>query len=197
MSHFNKEASHWDSPEKIKMMKALAQESIKALKLDGKLDILDFGCGTGLYGLEFGDFAQTLTGVDTSQGMLDVFDKKIQGCHHIKSINIDLEKEDLEEKFDLILSSMAFHHLLSPSKTLGKFKSMLNPDGRIAIADLDEEDGTFHPDNAGMGVKHFGFSKQELKAWALENDMKLDHSIIHAIEKNNRAYKIFLAVFGG
>jgi SAM-dependent methyltransferase len=195
MSHFNQVANEWDSEFKSQMMEELAIKTLKKLKLEGKLDILDFGCGTGLFGLEFLDHIQTLTGIDTSPGMLEVFEQKTKGHENIKSLNINLENEHYAGKFDLIISSMTFHHLETPLDVLVKLKHCLKPNGKIAIVDLDREDGTFHPDNEGMGVKHFGFSKEELSQWSCVAELNLDHSFINSITKNEREYKQFLAVF--
>lgn len=195
MSHFNQVASEWDKPQKVEMMKELAKKTIEFLGNYSPKSILDFGCGTGLFGLEFYNDQNELTGIDTSQGMLDIFNKKVEGHPKAKSLNIDLEKTDLNESFDLIISSMAFHHLENPKAMLSKMKEMLNQKGKMAIIDLDSEDGTFHPDNAGMGVKHFGFSKEQLESWAKENSLGFEHTIINQIEKNDRHYGQFLAVF--
>lgn len=89
---------------------------------------------------------------------------------------------------------MAFHHLNDPGAMIKKMKSLLKPQGRLAIVDLDKEDGTFHPDNRGMGVKHFGFSKDEIAKWAQAANLKLDHQIINRVEKNDKDYGQFLAV---
>lgn len=48
--------------------------------LNGSLDILDLGCGTGLVGSWFKDYARKLVGVDVSPTMLDMATKK--GCYH-------------------------------------------------------------------------------------------------------------------
>lgn len=48
--------------------------------LNGSLDILDLGCGTGLIGSWFKDYARKLVGVDVSPTMLDMATKK--GCYH-------------------------------------------------------------------------------------------------------------------
>ncbi|TNE97618.1 MAG: class I SAM-dependent methyltransferase [Deltaproteobacteria bacterium] len=195
MSHFNDKAAEWDNEGKIKMMAVLAKKTLERLSLARKLDIMDFGCGTGLFGLEMADYANTLLGIDTSSGMLEVFDKKTQDDSSVESLLIDLEKDSLDRKFDLIVSSMAFHHLNDPDKMIATLKSLLNPDGKIAIVDLDEEDGSFHPDNEGMGVKHYGFSKDRLSSWAEKHKLELDHSLINSIEKNDREYHQFLAIF--
>ena len=158
MSHFNEVANEWDSKEKIGMMKTLASQVKENIPLSDKLKIMDFGCGTGLFGFEFSNYANELIGVDTSEGMLEVFDKKTKGKTGFRSININLEEKDIRETFDLIVSSMAFHHLNDPFKVLKKLRSCLNKQGKIVIVDLDKEDGSFHPDNEAMGVKHFAFA---------------------------------------
>lgn len=48
--------------------------------LNQSLDILDLGCGTGLVGSWFKDYARKLVGVDVSPTMLDMATKK--GCYH-------------------------------------------------------------------------------------------------------------------
>ena len=126
---------------------------------------------------------------------LKVFDEKTSEHPEVSRRLTNLEEENLDESFDLVVSSMTFHHLNEPKKMLTKLKGMLCPGGRMAIVDLDEEDGSFHPDNEGMGVKHFGFSKEELFSWAQENGLSLEHTIINSIEKNDRNYGQFLAVF--
>jgi hypothetical protein len=94
------------------------------------------------------------------------------------------------------MSAMAFHHLRGPEKILSLFKQHLNPGGQIFLIDLDEEDGSFHPDNEGMGVFHFGFSKKTLSAWAQELKFNtFDYQTVYVIAKNNRIYKIGMARF--
>ncbi|MAX66938.1 MAG: class I SAM-dependent methyltransferase [Bacteriovoracaceae bacterium] len=195
MNHFNQVANDWDTPEKTQMMKELAKKTQKRLKLSQKIDIMDFGTGTGLFGLEFHPYLHTLTGIDTSQEMLNVFNKKTEAFSHIQSHQINLEDQSLASKFDLIISSMAFHHLQDPKKVLMKLKENLKQNGRIAIVDLDQEDGSFHPDNKAMGVKHFGFSKQELQYWAKQAKLNLDYQIINTLHKNETEYHQFLAIF--
>ncbi len=195
MSHFNQMASQWDTPEKIQKTQKLAG------KIKNKLDhfkyssVLDVGCGTGLLGLEFVHADTSLLGIDTSPGMLEVFDEKTKDNPQIESLLWNLEEAPLEREFDLIVSAMAFHHLDHPDEVLGKLKAMLKPSGKIAIVDLDQEDGSFHPDPKKMGVKHFGFSKETLFKWAQELDLTLKHSIINTIEKNGQTYGQFLALY--
>ncbi|MBT4762522.1 MAG: class I SAM-dependent methyltransferase [Bdellovibrionaceae bacterium] len=195
MQHFDHEANEWDTEQKIKMMGVLASKVKENIDLSGSYDILDFGCGTGLFGLEFLDQAKSLLGVDVSAGMLKVFDKKTEDLANVKSENCDLTKSSLEKEFDLIVTSMAFHHLKEPLPVLQKLKLMLRKGGRIVIVDLDEEDGDFHPNNKSMGVEHYGFSKDSLAGWGAELHLKFSHRIINEIEKNHKVYGQFMAIY--
>lgn len=195
MSHFNEVANEWDSPGKVEMMQKLASRVKEKVTLGSELSILDFGGGTGLFGLEFDEHASSLEVIDTSQAMMDVFDKKTAGDKRFSSRMLNLEESDLNEKYDLIVSSMAFHHLNNPQAVLKKLASSLKSGGRILVVDLDKEDGTFHPDNKAMGVKHFGFSREDLEGWGRELGLKTDWYIINEIEKNDRTYGQFLMVY--
>lgn len=195
MDHFNKVANEWDSAEKISLMKELATKVKNSVELEFDLEILDFGCGTGLFGLEFVDHAKRLVGMDSSQAMLDVFDLKTASISTINSVCVDLQESEFKDQFDLIISSMAFHHLKDPLNVLEKLVKLLKDEGQILIVDLDKEDGSFHPDNQGMGVKHYGFSKDELQMWQDKLNLKLEWKIINKILKNEREYNQFLAVY--
>lgn len=66
----------WSLPEEIRS----GHNNDVLSYLNGSLDILDLGCGTGLIGSWFKDYARTLVGVDVSPMMLDMATKK--GCYH-------------------------------------------------------------------------------------------------------------------
>ncbi len=194
VNHFNDAANTWDTEQKIKMIKKFASKTKENLDKNKRYKILDFGCGTGIFGLELLDYASELIGLDTSEGMLAAFDNKIKNLDHVSTKLLNLEKEDINESFDLIISSMAFHHLIDPLKIVHKMKNILNPEGMLIIIDLEKEDGTFHPNNHEMGVKHHGFSQEELTEWASSADLQLETQRINTIHKNNKEYGQFLAI---
>lgn len=197
MSHFNQVANSWDTPEKVKLNQHYANSIRKYLTKKNNLKILEIGCGTGLLGSQFVEETNKLTGLDTSKGMLEVFDQKFSDNKNVHSILLNLEEENLNESgFDLIISSMAFHHLKDPEAMIVKLKKMLSEDGVIAIIDLDKEDGSFHPDPKNMGVHHFGFSKQTTQDWAtLAEFKKCSRETVHTIIKETGEYPLFLSVF--
>ena len=68
--------------------------------------------------------------------------------------------EDLPGGYDLIFTSMVLHHIEDVPALLSLFAAWCAPGGRLAIADLEAEDGTFHSDMTG--VMHKGFDRNEL-----------------------------------
>jgi hypothetical protein len=73
----------------------------------------------------------------------------------------------------------------------GKFHTMLNEGGFIAIADLDREDGSFHSEDTG--VFHRGFDRDALVGLAADagfsNVTVTTASVIH---KAGVDYPVFL-----
>ena len=161
---FDQEAANWDQvPGRVKVAQDIAQSMIREITLTPGMDVLDFGCGTGLLTFALQPFVRSITGVDSSPGMLDVFKTKIkeENLKNVKAEYIDLDKGDvLTGSYHLIVSSMTLHHIKNITPLLKQFYSMLLPSGQLAIADLDLDDGQFHSNNEG--VFHFGFDRKEL-----------------------------------
>ena len=82
----------------------------------------------------------------------------------LEIIEMDLTQSNLNRQFDGIISSMTLHHVDDLKSMFTKLHSMLKPNGFIALADLETEDGSFHIEDTG--VFHFGFSTQELIKYA-------------------------------
>jgi ubiquinone/menaquinone biosynthesis C-methylase UbiE len=163
--NFDQEATNWDQdPRRVKVARDIAQSIIQELSLTPDMDVLDFGCGTGLLTFALQPFVRSITGVDSSPGMLDVFKTKIkaQNLSNVKANYLDLDKGDfLEGSYHLIVSSMTLHHVKSISPLLKQFYSILCPSGQLVIADLDLDDGKFHSNNDG--IFHFGFDREKLR----------------------------------
>jgi 2-polyprenyl-3-methyl-5-hydroxy-6-metoxy-1,4-benzoquinol methylase len=162
--YFDQKAATWDDePRRVDMAKAVAMKIREAAPMDEDTEAMEFGCGTGLISAMLADSVKSITAVDTSEQMLKVLDEKLQknNIGNIKTRRADLTKEKpFGEKFDLIFSSMAFHHIDNIKVLLGKFNQMLRDGGRVAISDLDTEQG-FHD----YEVAHKGFDRNEFAAW--------------------------------
>ena len=167
--NFDKDAASWDeNPTRVKLAGDVASAIKRQVALTQDMNVLDFGCGTGLLTLQLQPLVHSIIGVDSSQGMLDVLNAKIAKLNlpNIKARLFDHEKGDkLAGEFDVIASSMTFHHVREVGPLLALFREIMAPGGCLCIADLDLDGGQFH-DNP-VGVFHDGFERAALgKAFA-------------------------------
>jgi len=161
---FDGGAADWDAnPARLRMTGALADAVLSRLTLDRNLSVLDYGAGTGLVTLRIQPLVGRVVAADTSPGMLAVLQRKIAAAE-LRNVAVRLwnvETDPLpEDRFDVVVSTMTFHHLRDIPAALERFHGLLVPGGRIAVGDLDREDGDFHADPSG--VWHFGFDRDEL-----------------------------------
>lgn len=159
---FDKEAANWDSnPTRVKLADDVVQAIKQQVKLLPDMNVLDFGCGTGLLAMSVLASVKSVTGMDTSQGMLDVLEAKAkrQGLSNVYTRHLH-PGDPVLGSYDLIVSSMTFHHVEDTEALLKQCFQALKASGRLCVADLDLEQGTFHDDNTG--VFHFGFDREAL-----------------------------------
>jgi malonyl-CoA O-methyltransferase len=95
--------------------------------------ILDLGCGTGFAAeaaaLRWPDAA--VTALDPSINMLDQARRKVE---RLRTIAADAAEVMLNERFDLIVSSMMLHWLPSPEAMLDRWCGWLNLGGLLCVA---------------------------------------------------------------
>jgi ubiquinone/menaquinone biosynthesis C-methylase UbiE len=161
-NRFDQNAASWDEKEyRIRLAENIAAAIQSQVPLHADMDLLDFGCGTGLVSLSLAAETKSLTGVDTSAGMLAVFKEKATGLGlaNVTGINLNLDDGDhLPGMYDLIISSMTFHHVKNITRAIESLVRALKPGGHLCIADLDSDFGLFHSDNTD--VHHFGFERE-------------------------------------
>jgi ubiquinone/menaquinone biosynthesis C-methylase UbiE len=164
MSYFDQSAATWDhEPRRIALMKAIGEAVLREARPAKAMDVLDYGCGTGLVGLYLLPHVRSVTGADSSTGMLEVLRTKIRegGISGMNVMQLDLEKAPVPtDRFHLIVSSMVMHHVADVDRVVSAFHEMLHPGGTVCIADLDSEPGNFHPAEAKAGVHHHGFDRR-------------------------------------
>ena len=158
---FDLEATTWDEePRRVKLAEDLFTAIAGTLLLRPSMDVLDFGCGTGLLTIKLAAEVGHVTGADSSQGMLDVLTNKARLCQmsNITTQHIDAARGDaIGGRYDLVTSTMTLHHVQDIALLLEQFFQKLRPGGHVCIADLDLENGDFHGNN--KGVFHFGFDR--------------------------------------
>lgn len=171
---FDTHAATWDANTgRVKLAGDISKAILRENEFNTTMDVMDFGCGTGLITLSLHSMVRSMTGVDSSQGMLDVLDAKIRehGISNVSTQYCDLDHgQALTGRYDAIVSSMTFHHVLSVRPLLKQFSGVLRPGGFVCVADLDRDGGTFHESNEG--VFHHGFDRESLRMDFMEAGFK-------------------------
>ena len=161
---FDKAAVSWDEiPLRVQLAEDVAKTIVRQVAISREMTALDFGCGTGLLTLQLQPLVKSITGVDSSQGMLDIFNSKIAtaNINNAGTLLLDIDKGGtLTGQYDLIVSGMTLHHIREIAPLLAQFHTVLAPGGTLCLADLDLDDGQFHNDSTG--VFHNGFDRASL-----------------------------------
>ena len=113
----------------------LEQPAMRALLPDirGK-KVLDIGCGSGINCLEFSSQAQRVLGIDISTKML-MSAMKENSAPNIEYRLLDMEKlDEIDEAFDLIYSSLAFHYAVDFPRLIAQCFSHLNRGGILLFS---------------------------------------------------------------
>jgi SAM-dependent methyltransferase len=102
--------------------------------------------------------------IDPSAGMIEVATEKLvaAGLRSVRAVRHDLiVDQPPADRFDVAVSLLVLHHLKDTAAAFGAIRDLLVPGGRIALADLDTEDGTFHSADS-EGIHHLGFDRAAL-----------------------------------
>lgn len=197
---FDDRAQTWDNdPMKRQRALAVAEAMRQRIPLSPTWRSLEYGCGTGLLSFALYRELGHITLADSSPGMLAVLEQKIlaAGAASLHPRVLDLSAEaPPNERYELIYTLLTLHHVPDTDGLLRAFYALLNPGGWLAIADLDQEDGSFHgADFDG----HHGFDRARLGAQLIEARFSaVDFSTPCVIQKSTagdpREYPVFLAV---
>jgi ubiquinone/menaquinone biosynthesis C-methylase UbiE len=198
---FEQVASRWDSnPTRLKIAQDVGNAIQREVDLSPQMDVLDYGCGTGLLAMQLQPHVHSVCGADSSPAMVAVLQDKIAT---LKPGNVSTQQVDFERgahatgQYDLIVSSMVTHHIPDTAALFKEWKRLLKPHGQIAFADLDSEDGSFHGDNTG--VFHLGFDRTKLRELLLAAGFATVHvstatSVRKEVAGQPREFPIFLIV---
>ncbi|MFA9444927.1 class I SAM-dependent methyltransferase [Egicoccus sp. AB-alg6-2] len=189
---FDARAATWDDdPEKVERARIVADAIVEAVPVTGDARLLEYGAGTGLLAQFLAPHVGTITVADPSEGMRAVMLDKVERGElpGAKVVDIDL---DPDERFDLVVSLMALHHVPEPADALALLATVTEPGGTVALADLEAEDGSFHGEGFGG---HHGFEPATLDDWLVAAGFGTStFSRVHTVTKDGRDYPLFLAV---
>ena len=174
MNEFDQKARDWDKNKmNLERTLAVAGQLSKLIPDKPGMKALEFGAGTGLLSFYLKDRFSEITLMDSSAEMLKMAEQKMKADDHLKfkTLFLNLEKEEYHgDPFDIIYSQMVLHHIKDTAAIFRKFNRMLNPGGVLAIADLYQEDGSFHDGNTDV---HHGFDPEKLIAILRQQDFQV------------------------
>ncbi|MED5402335.1 MAG: class I SAM-dependent methyltransferase [SAR324 cluster bacterium] len=190
---FKEKSKDWDANEMRKMLSsAIGSSIIEQVSLHEQMRVMDFGAGTGLISSQVAPRVKKIVAVDISEAMLNNLVSKPELQGKVEIVCQDIIDKPIAEKFDLIMSAMAMHHVKDTSKLIQRFSEYLSPGAFIALADLDKEDGSFHPEDT-EGVFHLGFKRNELQIILEKYGFReIQFITAHTDNKEEKKYPIFL-----
>lgn len=162
---FDHRAAQWDNlPRRVALANAVVEMVIHEADPKPTMRMLDYGAGTGLVTLGLQPLVKEIIAVDSSRGMLEQLEAKAREARidNVQTLFIDLNSNwQLPEGIDLLVSSMTMHHVPDVGPLLVQFKECMNPGGLLCVADLEQEDGSFHEEEAF--IPHKGFAVEEME----------------------------------
>ncbi|EAX90471.1 methyltransferase, putative [Trichomonas vaginalis G3] len=135
-----------------------------------------------------------VTLMDPSPEKIDLCRKAVSG---ISNKNYLIYQSDIIglkfEPFDIIVSSMAFHHIKDIDSTIKSLASNLKEGGMCFVCDLYPEDGSFHkPD---VFVAHHGFKVEEFSQAFVRNGFsKVSYLDFGHYYENDKEYPLFVVI---
>jgi 2-polyprenyl-3-methyl-5-hydroxy-6-metoxy-1,4-benzoquinol methylase len=186
---WNEQAETWDSSnETLYYSNQVFKLLTNKINLNN-LDILDFGCGTGLLTDHMTKQARQIVAIDIAEKMIEVLDKK--NYKNVKTIIGELSKTTIEKnpelqgKFDLIVASSVCAFVPDYHGVLSIIKSLLKPNGSFFQWDwllAENESG-------------YGFTKQRITESFESVGLKLDSlETPFYLEMNDEKMEILMAV---
>jgi len=185
----------WDQHQyRVERAQVVANAIKSKIPLSQVKTALDFGCGTGLLGLNLADSVGHIVLSDTSSGMIEQVNQKIQTIGNASTLQ--LASDELSRSFDLIVSLMVLHHIDDVGRQIASLSKAVEPGGYICLCDLDKEDGSFHQDDT---VPHNGFERAFIEALLAKNGFEImDSSTVYTNRKTirgeEREFPVFMVI---
>lgn len=155
---FDAEAADWDqSALRVRVAESVGACIIRDAGLHPAMRVLDCGCGTGLVTLRLAPHVGPVLALDSSAGMVAVFERKLREAAHpnvcVRCGGIELLPEG-DTGFDLAVCTQTLTHVADPGRVLSLLCRRVRPGGRLAIAEMDL---------GGVAGPSMGFDRRALR----------------------------------
>ena len=152
-------ANIYDTPERIHIAKVSADAIREYVVNATSKNAIDFGCGTGLVGMNLLNDFHSVLFLDTSQNMINQIRQKISDfdIQNVDTLCFDFEKEALSDiHVDYIFMAQVLLHIHDVEFVLSRLFDVLNEGGRLLIVDFDKNEKVV------SDIVHNGFDQVEL-----------------------------------
>ena len=103
---------------------------LKEMKISSEDTVLDIGCGEGTITKKIAKKAKSVTGIDKSEGMLEILNEKAQenNITNIETIEEDLTKitADNVGKHDIVVASRSLNNIINIKETIANINEIAN-----------------------------------------------------------------------
>ncbi|UTR13987.1 class I SAM-dependent methyltransferase [Salipaludibacillus sp. LMS25] len=152
-------ANTYDTPDRMKIAQ-VSSDAIRQYLVDTKSKkAIDFGCGTGLVGMNLLNEFNSMLFLDTSPNMINQIKQKITDVNiqNADTLCFDIEKENLSGVHaDYVFMSQVLLHIHDVELVLSRLFDVLNEGGHLLIADFNKNE------NIVSDIVHNGFNPEEL-----------------------------------
>ncbi|MWV46255.1 methyltransferase [Paenibacillus sp. HJL G12] len=152
-------ANIYDTPERIQIAK-VSSDAIREYLIDTKSkNAIDFGCGTGLVGMNLLNDFNSVLFLDTSPNMVNQIKQKISdfNIQNADTLCFDFETEGLSDlRADYIFMAQVLLHIDDVEFVLSRLFDVLNEGGHLLIVDFNKNE------NIVSDIVHNGFHQEEL-----------------------------------
>jgi len=152
-------ANIYDTPERIQIAK-ISSDAIRDYLVDAEnKHAIDFGCGTGLVGMNLVNEFHSMLFLDTSPNMIHQVKQKIadSDVQNADTLSFDFEKEgQLDLHADYIFMVQVLLHIPDVEFVLSRLFDVLNEGGHLLIVDFNKNE------HIASDLVHNGFNQAEL-----------------------------------
>lgn len=156
---FNQMANKYDTPERIQMATIIA-DTIRGQLEDSKgKKAIDYGCGTGLVGMQLRNDFQSILFIDASSNMIEQVQEKVSQLKvkNATTLCCDFTSQYPNELHaDYIMMAQTLLHIKEVRLVLLSLHKMLNKGGHLLIVDFDKNESIVSDD------VHNGFEQEKL-----------------------------------
>ncbi|WP_243393303.1 ArsR/SmtB family transcription factor [Leptospira perolatii] len=172
-AYFNTVAKDWESIQKNVLDPVHYRKKILQLLPESVCRIFDLGCGPGGLIPYLLTRSKEVTGIDSSESMIQEARSSFQNNPNVNFLVADLESlpVSLTSSAEAVVASMVLHHLSNPPKALREIKRVLVDEGTLVIVDLKKHSQEFMRDN--FADLWLGFDLDLLTEWLEHSGFEL------------------------